>query len=117
MRNGERRVLYGKTRGELSGFAMKCHGRASAGQARNLAVAPTHAMIPACAESLHRGFLGGEARGITLKTIRFRVAVADLAWGENAVKKTLAEALDGLTDAGYFGNVDARAYDHEREVL
>src|SRR5579863_2055153 len=91
---------------------MESHGRASAGQARDFAVAPADAMIPASAQSLHRGFLGGETRCITLETIGLGIAVENFSRGEDALQKTVPEALNGLADAGNFGDVDACAYDH-----
>ena len=61
--------------------------------------------------------LAGEARGITLHPIRLGIAIANLSRGKDALQKTLPEALDGLADAGNFGDVDARAYDHGQDAL
>jgi hypothetical protein len=69
-------------------------------------------MIPARAESFHSGFLGSEARGITLDAIGLGVAIANLFGCVNALEETLSEALNGLADARNFRDVDAGAYDH-----
>ena len=88
------------------------HGRTASGHAGDFAIAPAHAVIPAGAESLHGGFFGGEARGIALEAIRLGIAIANLSRSVDALQKAVPEALDGLADAGDFGDVDARAYDH-----
>jgi hypothetical protein len=73
-------------------------------------------MIPAGAESLHGRFLGGEASSVALEAIRLRIAIANLSLSENPLKKTLPEALNGLAYAGNFGDVDAGAYNHVRDI-
>src|SRR5206468_11349042 len=101
--------------GELSRLAVKGHGGSASGQADHLAIAPPHAMIPARAQSFHGRFLGGEARGITLHAIGLGIAIPNFSGSINALQEALPETLDGLADAGNFGDVDARAYDHDQK--
>src|ERR1700676_633150 len=98
--------------GELPALAVKCHGRTASGLPEHFAIAPTHAMVPAGAQSFHGGFLGGEAGGIALHTIRLRIAIANLSGGKDALQETLPETLNGLSNARNFGDVDPCAYDH-----
>src|SRR6476661_5112733 len=78
VRNGKSCIFHPELGGELSGFAVKCHGGPASGHADHLAIPPAHAMIPSRAQSLHRSFLGGEARGITLNSVSLGIAIANL---------------------------------------
>src|SRR5579862_2039570 len=87
-------------------------GGPAAGLARYFAVPPAHAMIPSGAQRLHRGFFGGVAGGITFYAIGLRLAIANLAGRVDPLQEPVAEALDGLANAGNFRDVDARANYH-----
>ncbi len=53
-------------------------------------------------------------------TIAFHGKAAEFAARlgvKNALQKTVSKALDGLADAGNFGDVDACAYDHSQDYL
>src|ERR1700683_1116293 len=91
---------------------MKGYGRASAGHARDFAIAPAHAVAPTRAQSLHRRFFGGEARSIALHAVGLGVAIADFALCIDSLQKTIAEARNRLPDARNFGDVNACADDH-----
>src|ERR1700730_16313887 len=106
-------ILDSEFQCEFSSLPVECHGWAASRHADYLAVPPAHPMVPAGAERFHGGFLGGEACGIALEPVRLRIAIAHLCRCEDALQETLPEALHGLADAGNFGDVDARAYDHE----
>ncbi len=112
VRDRESSVLYAELRSELSGFTVKRDRWTSAGHPNHFAVDPANAIIPAGSQRLHRGFFGGEPRRVALVPIRFRVAIATLAGGVDAREEAVSEALDRLTDARNFGNVDACAYDN-----
>ena len=75
-------------------------------------VAPTHAVVPARAEGLHGGFLGGEAGGIAFRRGWLSTRNTDFALGENAAQEAVPEALDGFANARNFGDVDAGADNH-----
>jgi hypothetical protein len=72
-------------------------------------------MVPSRAQSFHRGFLGGEAGGVTLHAVRLGIAVSHLSSGKNALQKARPETLNRAPDAGDFGNIDTGAYDHVRD--
>src|SRR5271165_372300 len=112
MRQRQGGIFHSELRGELSRHAVEGDGGPASGHAGDLAIAPADAVIPARAQGLHGSFLGGEARGITFESIHLGIAVTHLAGGEDALQKTVSESLNGLADAGNFGDVDARAYDH-----
>src|SRR5579864_945624 len=117
VRDRQSHILDSEFHREFSSLPVECHGRTASGHTDDLAIAPPHPMIPAGAERLHGGLFGGEARGIALEPVRLRIAIAHLSRGEDALQKTLPETLNRLADAGNFGDVDARAYDHERSPL
>src|ERR1700741_815725 len=113
VRDRQSHILDSEFHCEFSSLPVECHGRTASGHADYLAIAPSHSMIPTSSERFHGGIFGGEARGIALEPVRLRIAIAHLSRGEDALQKTLPEALHRLADAGNFGDVDARAYDHE----
>src|ERR1035441_10685150 len=84
---------------KLGGVAVEKDGRAASGLASHLDIPPTHAAIPAGAESLHGSLFGREAGGIALGAIGFRFAVTNLARSENAGKKAAAKTLHGRRNA------------------
>src|ERR1035438_6849325 len=106
------RVFDAQPGGELSGFAVKRNARTSARQAHHFAIAPAHAVVPTRAQSFHRRLLGREAGGVTLRTIRLRIAILDFSYREDAPQKTIAEALDRLPNARNLRNINACADDH-----
>src|SRR5271157_5701674 len=61
---------------------------------------------------VHGRFFGGEASGVALCFVRFRLAVPDFCRSENALQKPLPEALDGRRDAIHLRNVNAGSNDH-----
>ena len=69
-------------------------------------------MVPAGTKRFHRRFFRSETSGITLATVRFRLAVVHLSFGEYAVQKALPVTLNRIGNPRNFSNVDARAYDH-----
>src|ERR1700686_3886560 len=117
VRDRQSHILDSEFHREFSSPPVECHRRTASRHADYLAIAPPHSMIPAGAERLHGGLFGGEACGIALEPVRLRIAIAHLSRGEDALQKTLPEALHRMADAGNFGDVDARAYDHERSPL
>src|SRR6266566_5831069 len=116
VRNRQGSIFHTEFEGELSRPSMEGHGGPTARQADNLAIAPPYAVIPSGSKSFHGGFLGGEARGVTLHAICLGIAISNLSRGEDTLQKALPEALDGLANARDFGDVDARAYDHVRDA-
>src|SRR5450432_846141 len=112
MRDRQRDILHSQLRGEFPSLPVKGHGRPPSRHPRDFTIAPPHAMIPARAQRLHRSFLGGEARGVTLEAVSLGIAVANLSRREDALQKAVPKALNGLPDARNFSDVDARAYDH-----
>src|SRR3979490_2212654 len=108
MRQRERRILDSQSRSELRGASVKADGRASPRHAHDLTIAPADAVIPARAQRLHRGLLGGKARGVPLDPICLGITVADFSGSKNALHKAFSEALDRMADARNFGDIDAR---------
>src|ERR1700676_2405849 len=106
VRDRQSHILDSEFHCEFSGLPVECHSRTASRHADYLAIAPPHSMIPAGAERFHGGFFGGEACGIALEPVRLRIAIAPLSRGEDALQKTLPEALHRLADAGNFGDVD-----------
>ena len=98
--------------GKLRSLAMERDGGSASGLAADFNVAPGNSMIPARPDSLHRGFLGGEARGVTLDAVGLRFTIADLGLSKNPMQEAFAEACDGRSDARHFRDVDAGANDH-----
>lgn len=88
------------------GAAVQLELRRTARLADDLDVAPQHALRVAGAERFHRGFLRGEAAGEVNRGIAAAHAVCDFAFGEYAVRKTIAVAVDGGGDAGNFRGVE-----------
>src|SRR6201987_5770854 len=117
VRDRQSHILDSELQREFSGLPVECHGRTASRHADYLAIAPALPMIPTSSERFQGGLFGGEACGIALEPVRLRIAISHLSRSEDALQKTLPEALHRLADAGNFGDVDARAYDHERSPL
>ena len=88
-----------------------------AGRARrereNLDIVPRDAAAPTRAESLQRGFFGGEARGVMLRAaaLAARVAIGPLRFGEDALAEARRAPQD-FTNAPDFDNVYADGDNH-----
>src|SRR5205823_12877599 len=93
-------------------LAVKNARRAPTRCATDFHILPAHAVVPAGAKRFHGRFFGGETRGISLSTVRFRLAVVHLSFGEYAVQKALPVTLNRIGNPRNFSNVDASAYDH-----
>ena len=106
-------VLGAQLRGEFTGFAVKLHRRTSAWFSHYLAIAPADAMVPSGAERLHGGLFSSESCSIALHSVCFGVAILHLRLGENSFEEAQSEALNGLANAGHFGNVDSGSDDHD----
>jgi hypothetical protein len=97
-------------------LAMKLNGGTLAFAAHDFNIAPADAMVPSRAQGLHAGFFGGEAGGVTLKTVGLALAVLDFAFRKDATKEAVAEAFDALANAVDFGDINAGAEDHANIV-
>src|SRR5580700_9177669 len=91
----QRNVLGPELRSELRCFAVEGDRRTPSRHAADFHIPPGHAMVPSRAEGFHSGLFGSKAARIALHTIGFRIAVANLAFGKNAVQEPLPEARDG----------------------
>src|ERR1700677_605946 len=98
------------------GFTVKLNGRTLPFRAHDFDVAPADSATPTRAQCFHPRFFGGEAGGVTFEASRFSFAISNFAVGENAPKKTFAEAFNAFADARDFGNIDSSANDH-RDML
>src|SRR5271165_3591029 len=98
----------------LRSLAVECDSRTASGLAAHFDVAPCDSIIPPGADGLHRGFFGGETRGVALDAISFRFTVADLSLGKDPVQEAVAEARNRRSDARYFRYVDTGANDHAK---
>src|SRR5579862_7899873 len=68
-------------------------------------IAPADTVGPAGAEGFHRGFLGGEASGVTLKFVAMLLAVFHFGGRKEAFEERRAVARDGRLDAIDFSDV------------
>ncbi len=91
---------------------VKLNGGTLALGPHHLNIAPADAVTPSCTERLHASLFGGEACGIALAAVGSSFAISNFASGEDALKKSVAKALDAFADAGNFGDVHSRAQDH-----
>src|SRR5579864_2721360 len=114
VRNGEGHVFDAELCSEFSRLAVERHRRTPSRHTHDFTVTPPHAVVPSCTERLHRRFFRGEASGVTLDAVGLRIAVANLARGEDALEKAAAETLDRLADARNLSDVDPGANDHKR---
>ena len=113
VRERKRHIRRSQPCGKLGCLAVESDRGPASRLARNFNVAPAHAMVPSGTESFHAGFLGGEAGSVAFHTIGFRVAIADLTFGKDAMEETVAVAGQGLRDSRNLGNVDPGADNHE----
>jgi hypothetical protein len=102
---------------ELCSFAVECDSGAASRLAAHFNVAPRDSMIPASADGLHGGFLGGEARCIAFDPVGLRFTVPDLSLGKDSVQKAVAEACNRRFDARYLRYVDPSADNHADSVM
>src|SRR6202167_1142127 len=112
----ERDILGAEPGCDGCGFTVKLNGRTLPFRAHDFDVAPADSATPTCAQGFHPRFFGGEAGGVTFEAARFSFAISNFAVGENAPKKTFAEAFDAFADARDFGDIDSSANDH-RDML
>src|SRR6266700_199319 len=100
------------------GAAGQPHPRLSRGLVDDAEVAPENPAAKAGAERLGGGLLGGEAAGIARSAGRAAaIAAAALGFGEDAVEKTLAKALDRLLDPANVDQIATDAEDHRGQSL
>src|SRR6266852_4054857 len=91
---------------------MKAHRRTPSRHPNYFTIAPAHPVIPSRAQRLHRRFLRSKSRRIALDAICLGIAIANFALSKNSPYKAISEALNGVANAGNFGDVDASANDH-----
>src|SRR5262245_14294364 len=103
-RNHAAKVL---TRGTL-----KHHRRSSGGLVHHPEIAPIDVLAKPGAERLGAGLLGGEALGVGRRPGGAAVGFPPLDLGIDALRETLAEALQGPLDAADVDDVAAHAEDH-----
>src|SRR5271163_1983350 len=92
---------------------MKLNGRTLPFRTHYFNIPPTNTATPSRAERLHPRFFGGKTRGIAFEAMASLFAVTNFAIGEYAPQKADAKALDALTNARNFGDVQAGANDHD----
>ena len=102
-------VFCAEAGGDGGGLSVELNGWALPFGTDHLDVAPTDAVTPSGAEGFHASFFSGKAGSVTFEASGFSFAVEDFAFGEDAMQKTFTETLDGLANAGDFGDVDAGA--------
>ena len=102
---------------EFGCLAVECDGGTASRLAAYFDVAPRDAVIPASADGLHGGFLGGEARRIAFDPVGLRFTVPDLSLGKDSAQKAVPEARDRRLDTWYLRQVDASADDHADSVM
>ena len=92
MGEAERDIGDAELAGALGGAAGQMEGGLAAGLAHDFQFEPTDTLADAGAEGLGPSFLGGEAGGEALGCVLLAPAVGDLAGGEDAAQKAVAEA-------------------------
>ena len=105
-------MLRSQLGGEFCGLAVECDGGPPSRHTAYLDIAPCHPVVLTCPDGFHGRFLGGEARGIALYSIGFRIAIANLAFRKDPADKSVSKALDRFCDARYFRDVNPAADDH-----
>src|ERR1035437_8958957 len=91
---------------------MEQQRRLSAPQVGHFEILPGDTAAPARADRLHAGFLGGEARGVSLVLVGLALHVRDFRRRVDAADEFLSVALDGCPYARDFRQIHAGADDH-----
>ena len=86
--------------------AVEYDARPTASLSGNLDFLPIEP-TPSGAECLHRGHLGGEARGVALVGSGARATVRAFGFGENAALESLSPTREGGLDARDFDEINA----------
>lgn len=87
-----------------------------AGETPDFQFFPGDAVLNASAEGFGSGFLCGKACGKTFGKRDFSAAICDFLFGKYAMKETLAETLDGVSDARDFDQVNTGSHEHDATV-
>ena len=112
----ERYVFRAEFGGDGRRLTVKLNSGTLPFRSHHFDIAPADAATPSRAQRLHRGFFGGEARGIAFTAAGSSFAITDFAFGEDAKKKAVAKAFDALADARNLGDVNSGADDH-RDIV
>lgn len=117
MRQADVDPAHAQSVGVLASRTAQFDRRPPARLTDHLDVHPANAEPPAGAESLHRGFLGCEPRGVALGRTAMAFAVRNLPRSEHALKKGASVPLNCGFDAVDLGDVRAQADDHIVTIL
>jgi hypothetical protein len=111
---GERKrsMLHAQFLGKVGSHSMEHDRGTAAWLPLNLDIAPADTVIPSCSQRLHASFLRRKSSCESFYAVGFRLAIADFSWGKDALKKTVAEALNGCRHARHFDNIYARSDNH-----
>ncbi len=83
----------------------------------DIEILPSHAVVPTGSNCFHARFFGGEAGRQPFHRVRLAGRISPLAWGVNAVQKTISEPRYARTDALYFRQVCPNTKDHKFQSL
>jgi hypothetical protein len=111
MSDRQLRGLAADLRETLRGAAVQPELRRTAGLPDYLDVSPQHPLRMAGAERFHRGFFRGEPAGEMNRRMAAAHAIRDFAFRENAMRESLAVALDGGGDPWNLRGVESESDD------
>jgi hypothetical protein len=100
----------------LKGTPVQLNRRRACPCAHHLYIAPADSFTPSSAERFHRGFLCGEAGGVTFQPGRATFAVINLGFGEDTIAKSLAAPREDLFHTRYLDYINANRYYHHRAI-
>ncbi len=78
----------------MLGNAVEAQGRPPRRQVCHLEIVPRYAVPPACPDSFHASFLGGETGGVALESVGLALHISYLRRGKDPTPKAFAEALE-----------------------
>src|SRR5690606_22163475 len=108
-RNGDQDFVDSELFGDAPGAAGKFNQRATGSGFANLNVLPANPFGKAGSQSFHHRFFGGPATSIMLESFLVPLAVTDLFFCVNALKKEFPMLFNHVTDADDFGDVSSQA--------
>lgn len=97
----------GEFLGDFRRGVVKCETGFASGRDDDFDIGPGDAIAPAGADGFERGFFTGKASGEVFDSAFAGGCVGLLGGSEDAIKKTLAMALEHLGDAGDFDEIYA----------